>query len=115
MSRVWVEMELESYPIRIFRNQRLAIQSGKHIQHMDRAEAIDSIRNRIWWRTNGDCEWCGFPITEASMHLHEVKSRGDGGEISLENSVGICVECHITGPDAAHSNRRPRFKGISDV
>jgi 5-methylcytosine-specific restriction endonuclease McrA len=109
--RVWVQMELELYPVRIFRTHKAAIESGTHIQHMDRAEAVRSIRDRLWLLSESQCMWCGFPVSYENFHMHEVVPRGAGGEISLENSVVICAECHIIGPDAAHSNRRPRFKG----
>ena len=39
--------------------------------------------------------------------MHEMVSRGDGGEISLANGVGICYDCHF-GP-AGHGNRVTRF------
>ena len=109
--QVWVEVDEVGNPIRIFYSQRRAIQvgvEGKKVELFDRSVAVSVIRDIIWDRTGGDCTWCGNPITKASLHMHEVLPRGEGGEISLDNSVGICADCHI-GPQGAHGNRRPRF------
>lgn len=38
--------------------------------------------------------------------MHELVSKGKGGEVSLENSIGLCADCHL---NTAHGNRRPRF------
>jgi len=58
-------------------------------------------------KTVYECEWCTAPISEQSMHMHEMVSRGNGGEISLSNGVGICYNCHF-GP-AGHGDRTTRF------
>ena len=110
-----MEIDTLGNPVRIYRNQKGYLAYGIHAVLMDRSKAVSAIRKQVWDLTNGECVWCSNPITEASMHLHEIVPRGQGGEISLENSTGLCAECHITGPDAAHSNRKPRFRGKLDV
>jgi 5-methylcytosine-specific restriction endonuclease McrA len=43
--------------------------------------------------------------------MHEKVFRGNGGEISLENSIILCADCHILNPNqkGAHGGRQPRF------
>lgn len=97
-------------PIRIFKSRKAAVgalhaEATKLILKMDRAEAVGSIRHQTFVRSGGYCELCGSVVLESSGHMHEQKSRGKGGEISLDNSVFICVACH----KRAHSNREPKF------
>ena len=77
------------------------------ILYMPKYDAVKNIRDQIWDRCKGECEWCSKIISKDSMHMHEKIHRGQGGEISLENSCGICYECHF-GP-LGHGNRAPRF------
>lgn len=108
MKYVWVEL-VSGVAVRIFKcGKDAAGSSAERIAHILKTQATGEIRKQIWWRTKGECEWCTKIITEESMHMHEVIHRGQGGEVSIENSVGICAECHI-GPLGAHSDRRPRF------
>jgi hypothetical protein len=43
--------------------------------------------------------------------MHEVLPRGKGGRISLQNSIGLCADCHILNPrqKGAHGGRQPQF------
>lgn len=75
---------------------------------MEKSEAVGSIRRQILERQRHECIRCGASISELTMHLHERIHRGQGGEISLENSEGLCSTCHI-GPSGEHGNRRPQF------
>lgn len=97
----------DGVPIRIFRNAHDAFTFSGEAKLMPYREAVSAIRVLIWLRTKGECEWCSKIISERSMHLHEQISRGNGGEISLANSVGICYDCHF-GP-AGHGDRTTRF------
>jgi hypothetical protein len=109
MKKAFVELS-SGTPVRIFRNRHAAMLADfptVDIQIMPYRQAVSTIRLQIWNRTKGECEWCSKPISEQSMHMHEMVSRGDGGEISLVNSVGICYDCHF-GP-AGHGNRVTRF------
>lgn len=67
--------------------------------------AVSVIRHQLWLRCKGFCEMCGDTVIEKSGHMHEVKHRGKGGEISLANSVFICPKCH----DLQHGDRKPQW------
>lgn len=104
--KVWVEcVGAAMKPIRVCR--RLPHREGAFYL-MDKAQAVGAIRHEIFERQHRECIRCGTPITEAQMHLHERKTRGQGGEISLDNSEGLCADCHI-GRSGEHGNRRPQF------
>jgi hypothetical protein len=83
-------------------------------------DAIAEVRFQIWQRCNGQCEWCGKRITEngplyARMHMHEQAPKGKaigGGEVSLENGVGICQKCH---DDIGHADRKLQFSKPFDL
>ena len=105
MKTAWVEINTAGEPIRIFKSWVTASLSRCEVREMSYAEAVGSIRHRLFVLSEGDCDLCGSPVTETTMHLHEMKHRGKGGEISLENSVAICAPCHFR----AHKNRRVRF------
>lgn len=76
---------------------------------MKKCLTTSEIRHTIWLRQHGECLDCSKFVTEAQAHLHEVVPRGRGGKISLDNSVILCAECHLNGPQN-HGNRRPQFK-----
>jgi 5-methylcytosine-specific restriction endonuclease McrA len=69
---------------------------------------VGEIRDEIWKRQDGLCLRCGDYVTKATAHLHEVISRGKGGEVSLDNSIILCSACHI-GVRGVHGNRRPQW------
>lgn len=113
MSKYWVWVEAIQNPIdgspiavRIFRNHKQAQEVECYVE-MPRRLAISQIRDAIRTRQNSVCARCPNLITQ-SFHMHEKVSRGRGGEISLDNSEGLCADCHI-GPRGAHSNRLPQF------
>lgn len=103
--RVWVEYD-EHGVSKIFRTRATAVVSGKNIKEYPRKDAVEQIRRRIFERSQNHCEYCGKIITWGSMHMHEQITRGDGGEISIQNSVAICYDCHLLGE---HGNRSLRF------
>lgn len=72
-------------------------------------EQKQQIRIAIYKRQDGKCCDCGEQLTLAGMHCHERIFRSKGGQMSLENSIGLCASCHEFGPNARHANRRPRF------
>ena len=104
-----VEIDEAGRAVRIFRTVREAVlfehDHPLRVKTMHRRDAVEEIRRHVFERSNGNCEWCGMIVSWKSMHLHEVVSRGDEGEISLFNSVAICAKCHI-GPRGAHANRQ---------
>lgn len=104
---VWVEMGVyEPVYVRIFRNKSAAYASQLPIGRVRYGAAVEYIRHAIWDRCKGECEMCASPVIESSGHMHEMKHRGKGGEVSLANSVFICPTCHAQ----QHSDRQVRFK-----
>ena len=104
--KVWVELNDAGYVVRIFRTRKEAYAFGEEwIAEAFRSPAVALIRKQIFDRSHGFCEICGAVLLETSGHMHEKLHRGQGGEISLENSVFICPTCHRR----AHSDRNPRF------
>jgi 5-methylcytosine-specific restriction endonuclease McrA len=81
-----------------------------YTEQRPRPAAVLDIRQQIFDRSSGKCELCQAPITWNTFHMHERQHRGQfvggkSGEISLDNSTAICVQCHKD----AHSNREPKF------
>jgi HNH endonuclease len=107
--RCWIELD-EKGTTRIFRSYAAAVQSAAwnlgHVKEYPRREATREIRERILQRAGNQCEDCGKLVTWGSMHMHEKIHRGDGGEISLENSIAVCYKCHT---EIEHGERRLRF------
>jgi 5-methylcytosine-specific restriction endonuclease McrA len=66
------------------------------------------IRDAIWKRQDGLCIRCGDIVTKKTAHLHEQKSRGRGGEISLENSIILCFNCHL-GARGVHPEKQIKW------
>lgn len=103
---VWVALDVaESCAIQIFKSKRAAFDSGFTIQNVRYMFAVKSIRHQIWRRSRGYCELCGDFVLESSGQMHEQIHRGQGGDISLANSIFICPTCHRR----AHADRNPRF------
>ncbi len=104
--------------VRIFKNKKRAAQAEgvmwPAVRLMNYVEAVAQVRDFIYERCEGHCEKCGKTITDKTMHMHEKLHRGQfdangwSGEISRDNSVGICYDCHF-GQGGAHHNRRVRF------
>jgi len=103
---VWVELGDLGQAIRIFKTKRAARAFQGRILEVDYRIAVSEIRHQLWCRCQGECELCASPVNENSGQMHEQKHRGQGGEISLANSVFICPTCH----KAAHRDRNPRWK-----
>lgn len=74
----------------------------------------EEIRRAIWERQGGTCIRCPSLITWNQMHMHEKVHRGRGGEISLENSEGLCYECHL-GELGVHPEKQLRFRKRKDM
>lgn len=56
-----------------------------------------------------DGERCNRPVSWDSGHLHHVKSRGKGGDDSLQNCVTLCWKCH------AKEHVRPLLRWIRET
>lgn len=106
MKHIWVELgAAELNVVRIFKSRSAASRSGMILALMDRGTAVKAIRHQLWLRCKGECELGGEPITETTAHMHELKHRGQGGEISISNSVMACATCHRY----QHRDRNPRW------
>lgn len=106
--RCWVELD-DKGCARIFRHYSEAIRwasdtSGR-VAEYPRKDAVGQIRQRVFEASGGICRNCGKPINWG-FHMHEQIPRGNGGEISIYNSVALCARCHLFGE---HSDRQPRF------
>lgn len=123
---VWVERDLAGKVIRIFRSThgedwRQAM-LAERLFTCPKKDAVGEIRSQIWQRCGGRCEWCGKRITENGplwqrMHMHEQAPKGKaigGGLVSLENSVGICQNCHENDP-RGHQDRHPQWSKPFDL
>jgi hypothetical protein len=117
----YVELK-DGQPIRIFRTVKSAMAySAKIVTHpelknrqvvpMARMDAVRAIRNKIFEMQGHRCLWCGEWLAKDTAQMHEQQPRGEGGEISLENSIVLCYDCHQGRKDSAHGNRRLHFGG----
>ena len=102
-SMVFVEIEGDKI-LRIVKNKIDVWElPPERVQQWCKSEAVKKIRDQVFERSGGECEFCGKKINKATGHLHETLARGkrdkDGkyGEISMDNSVFICYSCHILG------------------
>jgi len=50
-------------------------------------------RSAVWWLQDGRCARCGRSHDRGG-HVHHVKPLAKGGPNSLDNLVGLCVDCH---------------------
>ena len=112
MMKAWVAVDALSAPLEVFKSQSEAIRAfmaqGHHLVEMDRARAVVHIRSRVYARAKGRCEKCSETLTPGTAHMDEKVSRGEGGNISLDNCWLLCVSCHI-GPNGEHGDRRPQW------
>ena len=115
--RVFVEYDADGQICRIFRHTRNAVLSAawesKNVAEYARKDAIGIIRKRVFDLAEGICKYCGKYCNWDTGHMHEEVPRGQGGEISIYNSVWSCGKCHSD----QHGDREPRFgetDGLSD-
>ena len=52
------------------------------------------LRLDVYKRCLHHCEICGFYMSFYEMSIHHKKSKGSGGDDSLENSLGCHIKCH---------------------
>ena len=70
---------------------------------------VAEIRHAIWLCQKGHCISCDVFVTEEQAHMHEKIHRGQGGEISLDNSEILCYDCHLNREEFGHGKRKPQF------
>ena len=108
---VWAAVDPDTLlAIRIFKNHKAMVEAMPYVedgptQKMDRGLAVSQIRRQIWNRQEGLCARCPQIITFLTSQMHEKIHRGEGGEISLENSELLCAKCH----QDAHPEKRVLF------
>lgn len=78
---------------------------GATVQLMLKSDAAKSVRDFCFVRCNGWCEICSAPVTKDSGQLHEDEWRGDGGLMSIDNSLFVCKSSH----KYQHKGREPQF------
>lgn len=115
---VRVELGDHGLPIRIFRKDKKWLQCPTDKLHkMRKADAVSIIRLMVFCRAGGlvsngetlvwgECEECGQPIAWENFEMHEKIFKGRGGEVSLENCLGLCHDCHQGSPTSKHGDRR---------
>jgi 5-methylcytosine-specific restriction endonuclease McrA len=113
-NRVFVVLDpATGKPSRILRRVDYKV-SGPVPIEWPRTDAVRSIRQQVYERDK-ECQRCGKPLTWKTLHCDEKISKGEGGEISLENCWGLCASCHILSPTSEHGNRRLRFNERNDA
>ena len=112
MPDVFVELDPETeLPTRIFKCTKKALKADPlYVMKMDRGKAVGMIRIQVIAKAIRQkailCQLCGAVVTETTGEMHEVLPRGKGGEISLDNCIYICYNCHIGKQDSEHGDRR---------
>lgn len=105
---VFVEIDFAGEFVRILKPREAFLLEPEVIRQYPRAEAIKKIRARVFELAKNTCKFCGRraePEGPMKGDMHEVIPRGQGGEISITNSVALCRSCHNT----QHELRRPRL------
>jgi 5-methylcytosine-specific restriction endonuclease McrA len=113
VTKAWVAVDAYAAPREVFKSHSAALRAnpdGACIVEMDRMRAVVAIRSRVYARAKGHCEKCNEVLTPETAHMDEKVSRGEGGNISLDNCWLLCSNCHV-GPTGEHSNRLPDFRG----
>src|SRR5271167_1002264 len=95
--------------IRIFKNRSSAIASEAwgedRVEAVIRSDAVLAIRTAVFDLAGGECKYCGKYVSFDGGHMHEEVHRGEGGEMSIDNSVWACSKCH----ENQHPEKRVRF------
>ena len=113
-NHVWVELDPESkFPIRIIKSRYDAYNLSHDVRGFwPRSSAVREIRRQVFERDGYECRRCGAVLTLQTGHMDEIKSRGEGGEVSLDNCWLLCADCHIGNKATSeHGNRRLQFGG----
>ncbi len=75
-----------------------------------RKDATFQIRDTVYKRAAGQCDRCGKRLTWNQAHMDEKVSRGEGGEMSIDNSWILCYDCHLGDNNySEHKDRYPQF------
>jgi 5-methylcytosine-specific restriction endonuclease McrA len=110
--RVLVQLGSDGRAIRIYRHFS-QLPADQPVVEWPRISAVRDIRQQVFDRANGKCELCGGRISWETGHMHESHPKGrmiNGkyGEVSVENCVAICPQCHL-GRGGVHEDHYPQF------
>ena len=109
---VFVQIDPQTdLPIRILKTMKAALDLDPSVvRQMARSVAVGYIRKQVVDRARRGslilCEFCGNVINEFIGEMHEVVPKGNGGEVSVDNSRFICNNCHTGAKDSEHGERR---------
>jgi 5-methylcytosine-specific restriction protein A len=109
--KVFVEIDpISLLPIKILKSGEAWSLPPEIVAQWPRSTAIGEIRRQVFERDRYECRRCGKRLTDKTGHMDEIKSRGEGGVISLSNSWLLCYDCHEGDkPTSEHGNRRLMF------
>lgn len=78
-----------------------------------------AIRHKVFMRDRHKCVDCGRPVLLergfwSSMHLMHIKSKGSGGDWSMQNLATGCLTCHQKRHNAGGKPcpAKPRKEGV---
>jgi len=112
MNPVLVELRFGK-PYTIFKTEK-SVPLNVEVIVMEKADAVRSIRDDVWFRQDGECLRCGEIITKPGFHMHERVHKGRGGLVSLDNAMGLCYSCHL-GKRGVHPEKQVRFGETVEV
>lgn len=107
----------DSKTYQIFRSAKAWVAAGVRGAKLSVMPRVDAVRQIRWQLYINDphCRWCGEGVSWEGCQMHEVIPRSNGGEISLENSIILCYDCHQGRKDSAHGNRKLQFGGKHEM
>jgi hypothetical protein len=105
---VWCGIGADGLAERIYKNRKQAVLAGEPLggAFLLRADAVTTIRRKIWNRDKHTCTHCGAIVSWFTMEMHEKIWRGRGGDISVDNGTTLCNNCHADDPVAGHGKRK---------
>jgi 5-methylcytosine-specific restriction endonuclease McrA len=106
ITKVYVELEWDGTILRVVKNAEAWKIPPERLRHWPKADAIRTIRKQVFERAGYMCEFCGKNLTWEGGEMHEKLPKGKGGEVSMDNSVAVCHQCHTGRADSEHGNRR---------
>ena len=111
MKMVRVQLGEEGQPVRIFRDKSWRLLPEDEVAWISKEEAVTEIRRQVFEKTKDDngyyhCHDCGKPTNWLSGEMHEVVPKGKGGEVSVDNSICLCNNCHTGAKNSRHGDRR---------
>lgn len=106
MKMVRVQLGEAGLPSRIFRDKSWRLLPEDEVVWMPKKDAVESIRRQVFDKADYRCHDCGNPTNWLSGEMHEVLPKGKGGEVSIDNSVCLCHNCHTGSKNSRHGDRR---------